>query len=151
MSTAKEIQHAHIYDVFTRHGLRASEQRIVIYDYLLKNRIHPGAEAIYRHLHKLHPSLSLTTVYNTMKAFHTHGMVTLVTIEGGEVRYDVNTDFHAHFKCTGCGKLFDMPPMQDIRFLQDVPEGFEISATHVDLYGLCSECSKAEKTQKQAQ
>lgn len=145
---SSQENHNHIYDIFNRHSLRSSEQRIIIYDYLLKNRIHPGAETIYRHLHVLHPTLSLTTVYNTMKAFHAHGLVTMINIEGGEVRYDVNTSFHAHFKCCRCGKLFDMPAMDEQKLLQGMPEGFKVDATHIDFYGLCPQCSAENAAQK---
>ena len=134
------------HKIFEKYGLRLSLPRLVIYDYLLKNRVHPGAEAIYRQLHEEHPTLSLTTVYNTLKAFHAHGVVKLIRVEGGELRYDVNTQFHAHFKCYRCGRLFDMPSPNEKSILKRLPPGFRVSDTSVDFHGLCQECAEATKS-----
>ncbi len=118
-------------------GIRPSEPRICIYEYLWENRVHPGAEGIYKQLSPLHPTLSLTTVYNTLKLFAKHGIVQVLTIESGELRYDIRTDFHAHFKCRKCGKVTDlMLPMPDLTPSPD----FQVEHTVLDFYGTCPEC-----------
>lgn len=130
-----------IIGIFKSKGLRGSEQRIAIYDFLLKNRIHPGAEEIFKFLQNQHPTLSLTTVYNTLKAFEAHGLVTPITIENGELRYDVNVSFHAHFKCRKCQRLFDVDsPTMDMQ--KEMPTGFKVEAVHLDYYGICPDCAE---------
>ena len=44
-------------------GIRPSEQRIVILEYLLGHRTHPTVETIYSELSPKMPTLSKTTVY----------------------------------------------------------------------------------------
>ncbi|EJX04128.1 iron uptake regulatory protein [gut metagenome] len=63
------------------HGVKPSVQRIAIMDYLLKNRTHPTAEEIYSALVNLIPTLSKTTVYNTLKLFVEQGAALMLTID----------------------------------------------------------------------
>ena len=51
------------------YGIKPSLQRIAIMEYLIENRIHPTVEDIYEALYIKVPTLSKTTVYNTIKLF----------------------------------------------------------------------------------
>lgn len=119
-------------------SIRPSEPRICIYEFLLANRIHPGAEEIHKLLHADHPTLSLTTVYNTLKLFAEHKLVQVLTIESGELRYDINTDFHAHFKCRSCGKVHDL-------FIEQpsiaIDPRYQVEGLCLDFYGICPVCA----------
>ena len=46
-----------------------SYTRIKIYDYLSKDKIHPTVDEIFIDLSGVFPTLSKTTVYNTLKLF----------------------------------------------------------------------------------
>lgn len=54
-------------------GLRPSVQRLLIMDYLLSHHTHPTVEEVYRDLCKKCPTLSKTTVYNTLRLFSEKG------------------------------------------------------------------------------
>ena len=84
-------------------GIRSSYQRLKILEYLQAHRTHPTVDIIYKNLSKEIPTLSKTTVYNTLKLFVSKGIVQELTIEEKEVRYDADTKPHAHFKCIECG------------------------------------------------
>ena len=45
------------------HGLKATPQRIAIYNYLRHTTAHPTVETIYASLHPANPTMSLATVY----------------------------------------------------------------------------------------
>ena len=130
-----------IIELFQQCNLRLSEQRLMIYNYLLNHRTHPAAEGIYRALLPDHPTLSLTTVYNTLKILAEHRLIMPVMIEDGEVRYDVDTSFHGHFKCRVCGKIYDIPVKhpQDYELLAE--SGFKTEDMRLDYYGVCPKCS----------
>ena len=120
-------------------GISPSPQRIAVYGFLKSHPIHPTADTIMKELKPILPTLSLTTVYNTLKLFAEHGIVQVLTIESGELRYDIRTDFHAHFKCRKCGKVTDlMLPMPDLAPSPD----FQVEHTVLDFYGTCPECRK---------
>ena len=48
-------------------GIRPSIQRIAVYGYLCEHPVHPDVETVYDALNPIYPTLSKTTVYNTLK------------------------------------------------------------------------------------
>ena len=128
-----------------KHNLRLSAPRIAIYRCLLENRVHPDAEWIYRKLSSGNPNLSLTTVYNTLKSFAEAGLVKPLTIEEGDVRYDINTCFHAHFKSRKCKSVTDCCTRSTAEDLPQPGSDFDIECVQLDYYGTCKTCrQKAE-------
>ena len=87
--------------------IRLSYQRVKILDYLNRNRTHPTADEIYTGLIAEIPSLSKTTVYNSLNSLVKANLVQELTIEDNENRYDIVTETHGHFKCEKCGKIYD--------------------------------------------
>lgn len=125
------------------HGISPSEQRIAVYDFLLRNHIHPTVDTIYRRLAPDHPTLSRTTVYNTLKLLAEKDLVLVLTIENGELRYDGNTTPHAHFKCNACDGIWDFFNVANPNPPDDCGEGFVFTSTQVNFYGTCPHCKNA--------
>ena len=85
------------------------------------------------------PTLSKTTVYNTLNIFVQNRIVQEIVIEENEVRYDVITENHGHFKCKKCGEILDFDvdlSKIDLSSLGDV----EVNEMHFYLKGICSKC-----------
>lgn len=110
-----------------------------IYEYLLKNRIHPTVDMIFNELVQEIPTLSRTTVYNTLKLFVVKGIVATLTIEENENRYDADTSDHGHFKCEKCGKVFDFE-LEHCNACDHDLDRFEIKERHVYFKGICKNC-----------
>lgn len=129
-------------------GIRPSLQRIHIYRYLCNSTEHPTVETVYSALVSEIPTLSRTTVYNTLKLFHKHGLVETITIENEELRYDADVNDHLHFKCNCCGTVSDIPyEKTEIvykSFAQNLPIGFSLSKIQTCIWGTCSSCSAKE-------
>lgn len=126
-------------------GIKPSIQRIKIFEFLLEHHIHPTVDDIFQTLSAEIPTLSKTTVYNTLNLFVGNHIVQEVIIEENEVRYDVITGVHGHFKCKICGEIkdFDVDLSKlDLSKLGDV----EIEETHFYLKGTCAECLKNRNT-----
>ena len=96
-----------IVDLLRIKGLKPSMQRVQIYDYIKDRKDHPSVDMIYKDLAPSIPTLSRTTVYNTLKSFVHAGLATQIVIEENEVRFDPNVVEHGHFKCETCGNIFD--------------------------------------------
>lgn len=62
-------------------GIRPSFQRLKIFEYLVNERTHPTADEIYEVLRKDIPSISRTTVYNTLRLFLDKKIIQMVNIE----------------------------------------------------------------------
>lgn len=114
-------------------GLRPTRQRRALADLLLAggNR-HLTAETLHGEACEADADVSLATVYNTLKAFTSVGLLREIVIEPGRVYYDTRSDDHPHFynedECT----IADAPA-GSVTFaaLPDAPEGMEIVSVDV--------------------
>ncbi len=127
------------YNQLLQYGIKPSQQRIAIMDYLLSHCTHPSVEAIYAELNTVMPTLSRTTIYNTLKLFAEQGAVQMLTIDGKNVCYDGNTSRHAHFLCKKCGKIYDLPLDASLAMAAGM-EGHAVSEVHQYYKGVCREC-----------
>lgn len=63
---------AHVTDTsnyLKEHGIKPSYQRMKVFQYLVDNHNHPTVDMIYKALCPEIPTLSKTTVYNTLNLF----------------------------------------------------------------------------------
>lgn len=130
-----------IGDYLKQHDLKPSYQRIRIFKYLLNNKNHPTVDMIYKELVGETPTLSKTTVYNTLKLFSEKGIVLIINIEDNETRYDADTSLHGHFKCVVCSNVHDFLINKTDLSLKNIDD-FEIDETHIYLKGKCNDCKK---------
>ncbi|QGU00231.1 Peroxide stress regulator [Candidatus Syntrophocurvum alkaliphilum] len=119
------------------YGIKPSYQRIKILEFLLNNRIHPNVDQIYKELVSELPTLSKTTVYNTLNLFIEKGLVQMLTIEENETRYDIDTSVHGHFKCNNCEEIYDF----SVSLSTDELKDFKIKEKYVYFKGVCKDCS----------
>ena len=120
------------------YGIRPSVQRIAIMRYLLNNLVHPTADEVYESLRKHIPTLSKTTVYNTLKLFVESGAAIYVGIDVKNARFDGVVNPHAHFRCKECGSISDFPMNSDLF----IPKNFkgDIENTYFYIIGICEKC-----------
>lgn len=126
-------------------GIKPSYQRMKIYEFLLENRIHPTVDTIYKALNKEIPTLSKTTVYNTLNLFMEKNIINILVIEENETRYDAHLGLHGHFKCEKCGNIYDIEIGEEGLNLTAL-EGFEVKQRHIYFKGICKHCQ--EKIEK---
>lgn len=96
-----------IKNKLTEYGLKATHQRLVVYDALQKTNLHPSAEEVYTLIHSENPSISLATVYNTLDSFVEAKLITRVLSEEGKSRYDFNTLHHHHIYLSNTDEIID--------------------------------------------
>lgn len=138
-------------DYLLEKGIRPSPQRVAVMRFLLEHRIHPTVDMVFSELHKMMPTLSKTTIYNTLKLLEEKGAIQVLNIDDKNVRLDGEVTPHAHFLCRKCGSLFDVPLSQQavnlLSSVSQIPEfsGFEVRATQIYHKGLCPKC-KNEQT-----
>ena len=136
------------YDYLLSFNVKPSVQRLAIMDYLLTHRTHPSIEEIYLALCDDIPTLSKTTVYNTLKLFVEHGAAQMLTIDEHNVCYDGDISLHAHFLCKQCNKIFDLPaPAQDEQMGRMEDNGFQLEELHYYYKGICPACKQQMEKQ----
>ncbi len=128
-----------IKEVLRKKGVPASTPRICIYDFLLSQKTHPSAEMVYEALHPQMPSLSRTTVYNTLRMLCDKGLVKQIPICEGDMRFDADISEHGHFWCRKCGRVIDIdsPHIATNQSHQKIGNVDEIQ---VVLIGTCHNC-----------
>jgi Fur family transcriptional regulator, peroxide stress response regulator len=126
-------------DVYLRQrGIKASFQRVSIFDYLQKTSEHPSVSQIFSELHPRIPSLSRATVYNTINLFLKKKIVIPVQVEGLEARYDLAEPHHAHFHCQVCQKIYDIPA--DAIGVPETLKDFLVQEALLHYKGVCPQC-----------
>ncbi len=115
-------------------GLRPTRQRLALAALLVgdgSNR-HVTAESLFEAAGQAGASVSLATVYNTLRSFTEAGLMAEITVDGTRSYFDTRTDDHAHFFWEDSGDLTDAPP-DAVAFarLPDPPPDSEISRIDV--------------------
>ena len=120
-------------------GIKPSYQRLKIYEYLVRYQNHPTVDDIYKELVVEIPTLSKTTVYNTLKLFIDKKIVKLLMIEENETRYDADISTHGHFKCNECRKIYDIKIDVSTSNVEGL-EKFKVDEKHIYFKGTCEGC-----------
>ena len=117
-------------------GLRPTRQRVALAELLVgdgHNR-HVTAETLFEAAGRAGVSVSLATVYNTLRSFTEAGLLAEISVDAQRSYFDTRTDDHAHFYWADEGHLTDAPAGA-VAFakLPEPPEGAEIERVDVVL------------------
>lgn len=115
-------------------GLRPTRQRLALAELLVGDgqHRHVTAESLFESAKSRGDSVSLATVYNTLRAFCDAGLLQEVTVDGSKSYFDTNTHDHPHFYWEDEARLSDAPSEQlVITSLPEAPEGAEIASVDV--------------------
>ena len=129
-------------DYLIAHQIKPSVHRLAIMNYLCEYKTHPTAEEIYNALYPSIPTLSKTTVYNTLKLFAEQGVALCLSIDDKNSRFDANVSKHAHFICLECGCVHDVPVEQLDNVFVDHIDEFLITDTQIYYKGYCKDCKE---------
>jgi len=128
-----------------RAGLKATGPRMVILAALEQDHTHPTAEHLFDTLRRDHPSLSLSTVYQTLDVFMRTGLCRRVSGPGDRLRVDGTPQDHDHAVCRLCGAIFDVardqvqlptPPGQ-------LAQGLMVTGIRLEYEVICAPCQEA--------
>ena len=131
------------YTRLMERGIRPSMQRLAIMDYLINHPIHPTIDDVYQALSNKVPTLSRTTVYNTLRMLSENQAAQMITIDEHRVCYDGNVESHVHFYCKKCGKIIDLFGEQAPKLEgEKTVEGNIIQEEQLYYKGICAKCAK---------
>ena len=123
-------------------GLKATFQRMSILENIDRCG-HMSVEGIYDEVIKVHPSISLATIYKNIILMVEKTVLVEVPIAGKKPKYELAKSDHIHLVCTECGEVEDKPCISatDQAFLAlTSQEHFKINRRQVNLYGICEVC-----------
>jgi len=131
------------YDRLVENGIKPTAQRIAIMRYLMGHETHPTVDEVYRKLCGRMPTLSRTTVYNTLRMFSDHNAARMITIDEHRVCYDGNISPHTHFYCKRCKRIIDI--FDNAESVSPVGVGGNrVDDIHLYYRGVCEACLRKE-------
>lgn len=133
--------------IFKDKKLKLTPQRYAIYNYLKSVKTHPTAEMIYNALINEYPTMSLATVYKTLKTLKQIGLVEELNVGEDNFRYDANTHAHPHIVCLKCGRVDDIEDANFDIVKEKASEysSYDIKSYKIYFYGICPKCRKDKR------
>ena len=134
MTAETSVEATRAIDWLARGDLRPTRQRLALARLLVgdgQNR-HVTAESLFALTCGAGDKVSLATVYNTLRAFCSAGLMNEVVVDGARSYFDTRMDDHPHFYWEDSHALTDAPADQVlISSLPAAPEGTEIARVDV--------------------
>lgn len=141
---------AEFVDACRRQGVKATHQRIEILRELVASQEHPDAETIYARVRQRIPTISLDTVYRTLRMLEDNGAIARVGSMRDRARFDANTDRHHHFVCRECGMIgdFHSDVLDRLPVPRQVTEMGSVDRIYVEWQGRCRKCQAGAQHQE---
>lgn len=119
-------------------GIRITRPRRVILGILSETGNHPDAMEIFQRAVALDPSISLSTVYRTMKLLEEMGAIHRHAFEGGPSRFEPAAgEHHDHLIDIDTGDVIEFHSERIEELQQEIARslGYEIVHHRLELYG----------------
>lgn len=120
-------------------GLRMTEQRRVIAGVLETSKDHPDVDILYSRVSEIDNSISIATVYRTVKQFEEAGILERVDFGDGRARYeDAKREHHDHLIDIQSGKVIEFvdPDIEELQERIAEKLGYELRGHRLELYGV---------------
>ena len=121
-----------------RQGVRITRQRSTILGILSETEDHPDALEIFRRAVAIDSSISLSTVYRTMKLLGDMGAIHRHAFEGGPSRFEhAGGEHHDHLIDVETGDVIEFKSERIEQLQNEIAEslGYEITHHRLELYG----------------
>ena len=120
-------------------SLRMTSQRKIIAQVLEDTADHQEVEELYTRASKIDPTISIATVYRTVKLFDEAGILDKLEFGDGRARYeDAERDHHDHLIDINSGSVIEFVD-SDIEKLQEQIAnklGYKLMGHKLELYGV---------------
>jgi Fur family transcriptional regulator, peroxide stress response regulator len=121
-------------------GLKVTPQRMAVLEAILHLKNHPSADNIIEYIWKVHPNISVATVYKVLDAFVEKELIRKVKTEKGIMRYDAVTESHHHLYCSISDRIedyvdHDLNAMLEQYFQAKKIPGFNIEDIKLQIIG----------------
>jgi len=130
--------------ILRSNGCKVTPQRLAVYETLAKTKEHPTAEAIYKKIKPIYPTMSFATVYKSVEILNKLKIIQVLNTGEDSFRYDADTSEHSHIQCTVCGRVDDVVPLQVESLQNEVARdtNYEVEGQQLYFYGICPHCQK---------
>lgn len=131
-----------------KNGLRLTQPRRRILDYLLQADRHLSQEDLYEALRK--HGVGRATVFRTLKMLEDSRILGRVSGLSGPPRFEIHFErpHHDHLVCISCGRIQEIqwPALEKIQEGACKKIGFEIQWHRHEVFGRCRDCVSLSKS-----
>jgi len=120
--------------------LTRSQQRVLKLLQQLSQAI--SAQDIYAQLRHQEQNIGLATVYRSLEALKTQGLIKGITLPNGEAIYSLMPSDRHHLNCLNCKALIqiDSCPLHNLNTSLEQSYNFRIQYHTLEFFGLCHNC-----------
>ena len=139
---------ARFIETLRRAGLRVTNQRVAVCDFLVRTKSHPTPSQVYEAVHREHPEISQATVYNTLNTLRDLGAIVEISAGSEHTHYELDTSPHINLICLRCNQVSDLQDNLAPDLLMDSifqNTGFRASTLQVQVTGFCPGCQQAKR------
>jgi len=126
-------------------GWPVTSQRRLLLSLIGKAGGHIGAKELYRRASKKNESISLATVYRTLRLFKELGLIQERRLGQVNCYYEIkDLAEHHHLVCSCCGNVIDFDSNLIRKIIENVQRDHDFNVTKTELYmeGYCRQCNK---------
>ncbi len=119
-------------------GLRMTGQRRVIARVLSESQDHPDVELVYKRASDVDSTISISTVYRTVRMFEENGILERHDFGDGRARYEeVSDQHHDHLINIETGQVieFTSEKIEELQKMIASELGFDLVDHRLELYG----------------
>ncbi len=120
-------------------GLRMTGQRVVIAGILEDAQDHPDVEELHKRAVARDASISIATVYRTVKLFEEAGLLERLEFGDGRARYeDAERDHHDHLIDMQSGEIIEFvdPEIEELQERIAKRLGYNLKGHRLELFGV---------------
>lgn len=119
------------------HNIRMTSQREIIIQVIEESDDHPDVDQIYLRANALDKTISIATVYRTVRLFEQAGIIERLEFGDGRSRYEEAGEHHEHLVDLDTGDVIEFyhPELEALKekIAQDM--GYELVSHRLELYG----------------
>ena len=128
---------AELYEKCLRVGLRMTLPRKIILEVIEAAEDHPDVDEMYRRAVEKDRSISIATVYRTIKLFEEAGIIEKLDIGDGRSRYEEAGEHHEHLIDVESGEIieFQNEELEEMKRQVALNMGYELVDHRLELFG----------------
>ncbi|QGA53411.1 transcriptional repressor [Sulfolobus sp. E5-1-F] len=130
-------------NLLRQRNLKVTPQRIAILKLIMRGG-HYSGEQIYEELKKTEPSISLSTVYNTLETLKESGILNSFEANG-ITWFEINRKPHINVFCTDSNRIIDLDMEMDNFMDKLVKSGLDVKNVNIIVYADCSKLGKSSE------
>lgn len=146
MTTIRQRHYETLVQGLKQAGVKLTPQRLAILELLAGIQTHPTVTTIYQQFQPRFPTMSQTTVNNTLQTLVGLGLSHELGQAGDDAAHcDPDTAPHLNVICQVCGKIVDFNEADVVPSLLDAADrqsGFAIQGARIVYDGLCPVCRR---------